>query len=109
DEVSRLIIQSFAEIAKDKNIERDVLLSILEDVFRAMIIKKYESDESFEVILNPDRGELQILHIREVVPDEEFSNPVTEIPLKQAVELDPDLELYDEFAQEISIMSFGRR
>lgn len=109
DEVSKLIIQSFAEIAKDKSIERDVLLSILEDVFRAMIIKKYESDEAFEVILNPDRGELQILHIREVVPDDEFSNEVTEIPQSKAIELDPDLELYDEFAQEVSIMSFGRR
>lgn len=109
DEVSKLIIQSFAEIAKDKNIERDVLLSILEDVFRAMIIKKYESDESFDVILNPDRGELQIMHIREVVPDDEYSNEVTEIAFKDAVELDPDLELYDEFAQEVPIMSFGRR
>jgi N utilization substance protein A len=109
DEVSKLIIQSFAEIAKDKNIERDVLLSILEDVFRAMIVKKYESDESFDVILNPDRGELQIMHIREVVPDDEFTNEVTEIAFKDAVELDPDLELYDEFAQEVSIMSFGRR
>lgn len=109
DEVSKLIIQSFAEIAKDKNIERDVLLSILEDVFRAMIIKKYDSDESFDVILNPDRGELQIMHIREVVPDDEFSNEITEIAFKDAIELDPDLELYDEFAQEVSIMSFGRR
>lgn len=109
DDVSKLIIQSFAEIAKDKSIERDVLLSILEDVFRSMIIKKYESDEAFDVILNPDRGELQILHIREVVPDDEFSSEVTEIAHSKAVELDPDLELYDEFAQEISIMSFGRR
>lgn len=109
DDVSKLIIQSFAEIAKEKSIDRDILLSILEDVFRSMIIKKYESDDAFDVILNPDRGELQILHIREVVPDDEFSDPVTEISESEAKRLDPDLELYDEFAQEVSIMSFGRR
>lgn len=109
DEISKQIIQSFAEIAKDKGIDRNLLLSILEDVFRSMIRKKYGSDESFEVILNPDRGEIQMLHIREVVPDEEMTNPVTEITITDAKKLDPDLELYDEFAQEIHIQDFGRR
>lgn len=109
NDVSKLIIQSFAEIAKDKGIERDLLLSILEDVFRTMIRKKYDSDESFEVILNADRGEIQILHIREVVPADELTDPVKEISLEDALEHDPDLELYDEYAQEISIADFGRR
>lgn len=109
NDVSKLIIQSFAEIAKDKGIDKNLLLSILEDVFRTMIRKKYDSDESFEVILNPDRGEIQILHIREVVPAEELTNPVTEITLEEAQKHDPDLELYDEYAQEISITDFGRR
>ncbi|MEX0890202.1 MAG: NusA N-terminal domain-containing protein, partial [Balneolaceae bacterium] len=109
NDVSKLIIQSFAEIAKDKGIDKNLLLSILEDVFRTMIRKKYDSDESFEVILNPDRGEIQILHIREVVPPEELTNPVTEITLEEAQKHDPDLELYDEYAQEISITDFGRR
>ncbi|MEX1062788.1 MAG: transcription termination factor NusA [Balneolaceae bacterium] len=109
NDVSKLIIQSFAEIAKDKSIDKNLLLTILEDVFRTMIRKKYESDESFEVILNPDRGEIQILHIREVVPAEELTNPVSEISLEEAKKNDPDLELYDEFAQEISITDFGRR
>lgn len=109
NDVSKLIIQSFAEIAKDKGIDKNLLLSILEDVFRTMIRKKYDSDESFEVILNPDRGEIQILHIREVVPAEELTNPVTEISLEEAQKHDPDLELYDEYAQEISITDFGRR
>ena len=110
-EASKLIIQSFAEIAKEKGIDRNLLLSILEDVFRSMIRKKYgeEADESFDVILNPDRGEIQMLHIREVVPDEELSDPVTEIPISEAHKLDPDLELYDEFAQEIHLNDFGRR
>jgi transcription termination/antitermination protein NusA len=109
NDVSKLIIQSFAEIAKDKGIDKDLLLTILEDVFRTMIRKKYDSDEAFEVILNADRGEIQILHIREVVPKEELTNPVTEISLEEAKKHDPDLELYDEFAQEISITDFGRR
>jgi len=109
NDVSKLIIQSFAEIAKDKGIDKDLLLTILEDVFRTMIRKKYESDEAFDVILNPDRGEIQILHIREVVPKEELTDPVSEISLEEAHTHDPDLELYDEFAQEISITDFGRR
>jgi transcription termination/antitermination protein NusA len=109
NDVSKLIIQSFAEIAKDKGIDKDLLLTILEDVFRTMIRKKYDSDEAFDVILNPDRGEIQILHIREVVPKDELTNPVTEISLEEAKKHDPDLELYDEFAQEISITDFGRR
>jgi len=109
NDVSKLIIQSFAEIAKDKGIDKDLLLSILEDVFRSMIRKKYDSDDAFEVILNADRGEIQILHIREVVPEDEMTDEVTEISLKDAQKHDPDLELYDEYAQEISITDFGRR
>ncbi len=76
DDISKQIIQSFAEIAKDKDINKDLLLSILEDVFRTMIRKKYGSDDAFEVILNADRGEVQILHIREVVPAEELTDEV---------------------------------
>ncbi|MEX2641697.1 MAG: transcription termination factor NusA, partial [Balneolales bacterium] len=108
-DISKQIIHSFAEIAKDKGIERDLLLSILEDVFRSMIKKKYESDEAFDVILNPDRGEIQMMHIREVVPDNELTDEVNEISLTEALKLDPDLELYDEFAQEVKIEDFGRR
>ncbi len=63
-DISKLIINSFSEIAKEKGIDRDMLLNILEDVFRSMIRKKYETDEAFEVILNADRGEIQMLHIR---------------------------------------------
>lgn len=108
-DISKQIIQSFAEIAKDKDIEKDLLLSILEDVFRTMIRKKYDSDDAFEVILNADRGEIQILHIREVVPEEELTDSVREITLEEAQKFDPELELYDEFAQELSIQDFGRR
>lgn len=108
-DISKQIIQSFAEIAKDKDIDKDLLLSILEDVFRTMIRKKYGSDDAFEVILNADRGEVQILHVREVVPEEELTDEVQEITLEEAQKQDPDLELYDEYAQELDIRDFGRR
>ena len=109
NELSKQIISSFAEIAHEKGIERDMLLSILEDVFRTMIRKKYESDEAFEVILNADRGEIQILHVQEVVPADELTDEVAEITLEDAQKVDPDIELYDELAQEIQITDFGRR
>ncbi len=109
NELSKQIISSFAEIAHEKGIERDMLLSILEDVFRTMIRKKYESDDSFEVILNADRGEIQILHVQEVVPADELTDEVAEISLEDAQKVDPDIELYDELAQEIQITDFGRR
>ena len=109
NDLSKQIISSFAEIAKEKGIDRDLLLSILEDVFRTMIRKKYETDDSFEVILNADRGEIQILHVQEVVPKEELSDPVAEITLQDAQKIDPDIELYDELAQEVQILDFGRR
>lgn len=108
-DISKLIIHSFSEIAKEKGIDRDMLLNILEDVFRSMIRKKYESDEAFQVILNPDRGEIQMIHVREVVPDSEITNPANEIGISEARKFDPDVELYDEFAQEIHIEDFGRR
>jgi N utilization substance protein A len=108
-DISKQIIQSFAEIAKDKDIDKDLLLSILEDVFRTMIRKKYGDDEAFEVIINADRGDIQILHVREVVPKEELTDEVNEITLEEAIKYDPDLELYDEYAQELSIQDFGRR
>jgi len=108
-DISKQIIQSFAEIAKDKDIDKDLLLSILEDVFRTMIRKKFGDDEAFEVIINADRGDIQILHVREVVPEEELTDEVNEITLEEALKYDPDLELYDEYAQELSIQDFGRR
>lgn len=109
NDLSKQIISSFAEIAHEKGIERDMLLSILEDVFRTMIRKKYETDDSFEVILNADRGEIQILHVQEVVPEEELTDEVAEITLEDARKIDPDIELYDELAQEVQITDFGRR
>ncbi len=103
------LVSSFAEIAHEKDINRDALQLIVEDVIRAMIRKRYGSDESFEIILNPDHGDVQILHVREVVDNYDLEDPVTQIELEQALKIDEDFEVEDEVAEEISITDFGRR
>ncbi len=106
---SRDLVSSFAEIAREKDIDRDTLQLIVEDVIRAMIRTRFGSDESFEIILNPDHGDIQVLHIREVVEDYNLSDPVTQIELRGAIKIDEDFEVEDEVAEEISISEFGRR
>ncbi|MEL6772454.1 MAG: transcription termination factor NusA [Bacteroidota bacterium] len=105
------IVSSFAEIAREKDIDRDSLQLIVEDVFRAMIRKRYGADdpEAFEVIMNPDNGDIQIIHIREVVEDMDLEDPVTQIELSDALEIDEDYEVEEEVAQTIAIDDFGRR
>jgi len=103
------LVSSFAEIAREKGIDRDTLQLIVEDVFRSMIRKRYGSDESFEIILNPDHGDIQILHIREVVPNLDLEDPVTQIEIKDAVLVDEDFDVGDEVAEELDIKDFGRR
>ena len=106
---SSVLVSTFAEIAREKGIERDTLQLIIEDVFRAMIRKRYGSDDSFEIILNPDHGDMQILHIREVVLDWDLEDPVTQIEYSAAQQLDPDFEVGDEVAEEVDFKDFGRR
>ena len=103
------LVSSFAEIAREKGIERDTLQIIVEDVFRAMIRKRYGSDEAFEIIFNPDHGDIQVLHIREVVENLDLEDPVTQIELSDATGLDEDFDVGDEVASEIDISEFGRR
>ncbi len=103
------LVSSFAEIAREKGIDRDMLQLIVEDVFRAMIRKRYGADDSFEVIINPDNGDIQIIHIREVIPDMDLEDPVTQIEATSATQIDDDFEIGDEVATEVSITDFGRR
>ncbi|MCH8122367.1 MAG: transcription termination/antitermination protein NusA [Bacteroidetes bacterium] len=106
---SSVLVSSFAEIAHEKGIDRDTLQLIVEDVFRAMIKKRYGSDDSFEIILNPDHGDMQILHIREVVKDWDLHDPVTQIEYSDAIRTDPEFVVGDEVAEEIEFKDFGRR
>ncbi len=103
------LVSSFGEIAQAKEIDRDTLQIIIEDVFRAMIRKRYGADDAFEIIFNPDQGDIQILHIREVVGNWEVEDPVTQIKLTKAKKIDEDFEVGDEVADEVDITDFGRR
>ena len=106
---SSVLVSSFAEIAREKGIERDTLQLIVEDIFRAMIRKRYGSDDSFEIILNPDHGDMEILHIREIVSEWDIEDPVTQIGLAEAILVDEDVEVGDEVAEEVDFKDFGRR
>ncbi len=103
------LVSSFGEIARAKDIDRDTLQIIVEDVIRAMIRKRYGADDSFEIIFNPEQGDIQILHIREVVDNWDLEDPVTEIEVDDAKEIDEDFEAGDEVASELDIADFGRR
>ena len=106
---SQDLVSSFGEIARSKDIDRDTLQIIVEDVIRAMIRKRYGSDEAFEIIFNPSQGDIQILHIQEVVPDWTLVDPVTQIEERDAQAIDEDFEVEDEVASEMDISDFGRR
>jgi transcription termination/antitermination protein NusA len=107
---SKELIESFAEFARAKNIDRPTVIRILEDVFRAMIRKKFEIDDNFDIIINLDEGDLQIWRFREIVDDN--SEDIWErnkIGLSEARKLEDDFEIGEEVAEEIEFSSFGRR
>ena len=104
------LIDSFADFAKQKNIDRPTMIRILEDVFRNMIKKKYESDENFDIIVNADKGDLEIWRFREIVEDDSediWDND--KISLTEAKKIEPDFEVGEEVAEEIFLEDFGRR
>ncbi len=108
---STSLVSSFAEIAHEKDIDRDTLQLIIEDVFRAMIRKRYGADdpEAFEIIFNPDNGDIQIVHVRNVVEQYNVEDPVLQIELSEAQAIDEDFEVGDDVAAELSLADFGRR
>jgi N utilization substance protein A len=105
-----LLIESFKEFASQKSIDRPTMVRILEDVFRTMIRKKYLSDENFDVIVNIDKGDLEILHYREVVEDDAPDyDENKQIRLSDARKIDEDFSVGEEVAENIKIEDFGRR
>jgi transcription termination/antitermination protein NusA len=115
------LIESFAEFAKSKNIDRPTMIRILEDVFRTMIRRRYESDDNFDVIINVDKGDLEIWRYRTIVKDNadvydptdkdddfEFDENL-HIKITEARKIEPDFELGEEFAEEVTLPEFGRR
>ena len=103
------LIDSFQEFKDFKNIDRPTMMSVLEDVFRSMIRKKYGTDENCDVIVNTDNGDLEIWRTRKVMEDGFSEDDDLEIELAEAHKFDPDLEVGDEFVEQVTLESFGRR
>ncbi len=103
------LISNFAEFKELKNIDKSTMIGVLEDVFRHALQKQYETDENFDVIINPEKGDLEIWRNRTVVADDEVDNPNMQISVSEAKQIDPTYEVGDEYADEIKLNSFGRR
>jgi N utilization substance protein A len=103
------LIESFGEFKEFKNIDRVTMMSILEDVFRNMILKKYGTDENFDIVINPDKGDLEIWRYREIVEDGEVEDDNLQIAYSDAVKIEPDFEVGEEVSEEIKLLDFGRR
>jgi len=103
------LIDSFQEFKDFKNIDRPTMMSVLEDVFRSMIRKKYGNDENCDVIVNTDNGDLEIWRTRVVMEDGFSEDDDLEIELAEAQKIDADLEVGDEYVEQITLESFGRR
>ncbi len=103
------LIDSFSEFKEFKNIDRPTMMKVLEDVFRTLVRKKYGESDNFDIIVNTDKGDLEIWRFREIVEDGKVEDELTQIALSDAVEIDETYEVGEEAYQEIKIEDFGRR
>ena len=103
------LIESFSEFKDDKMIDRVTLMAILEDVFRAALKRKYGEDDNFDIIINPDKGDLEIWRNRVVVADDEVEDDNSEISLTEAQKIEPDYEVGEDVAEEVKLIQLGRR
>ena len=103
------LIETFKDFKETKNIDRTTLVSVIEDSFRSVLQKTYGSDENFDVIVNPDKGDFEIYRNRVVVPDGEVKNENAEIELSEARKIDEDFEIGEEVSEKIEFAKFGRR
>lgn len=103
------LIDSFAEFKEFKNVDRDSLMNILYETFKHMLSKKFGPDANFEVIVNIDKGDLEVYKYLEIVEDENFEDEDTQIPLSKAIKVEPDFEVGEEFTEKIGLKDFGRR
>jgi N utilization substance protein A len=107
---TQILIESFADFARNKNIDRPTMIRILEDVFRTMIRKKYGIDDNFDIVINADKGDLEIWRFREIVDDNsEDIWDHDKISLTEARKIESDFEIGEEVAEEITLYDFGRR
>ncbi len=103
--------ETFSEFKEFKNIDREAMMRIIEDVFRGMLNKKFDCDTTdfIDIIVNVDKGDFEIYHNRTVVEDDELEDPLREIKLSDAIKIEPDFEVGEEVNEELRIESFGRR
>ena len=103
------LIDTFSEFKELKNIDRPTMMSVLEDVFRSTLAKQYGSADNFDIIVNIDKGDFEIWRNRDVVADDELTDPNTQISLSDAKKIDEDYEIGEEVADEVKFLDFGRR
>ncbi len=103
------LVESFSEFKQYKNIDRPTMMKVLEDVFKTLLRKKYGSDDNFDIIVNTEKGDLEIWRKREIVPDGEVDDYNQQIPYSQAVKIEDDFEVGEEVYEEITLIDFGRR
>jgi len=103
------LIDSFQEFKEFKNIDRPTMMSVLEDVFRSMLRKKYGTDENCDIIVNTDNGDLEIWRTRKVMEDGFSEDDALEVEITEAKTIDPDLEVGDDAIEQVTLESFGRR
>ena len=103
------MIEVFADFKEKNNIDRATLVSVLEECFRNVIAKMHGTDENYDIIVNPDKGDFEIYHNRIVVPDGEVNDPNKEISLSDAQQIEDDYEIGEEVSQRVEMSEFGRR
>ena len=103
------LIDSFSEFKQMKNIDRPTMMKVLEDVFRTLLRKKYGDIDNFDIVVNTDKGDLEIWHKREIVENDAVENPVTQISIDEARNISDDFEVGEETYEKILLESFGRR
>ncbi|PZR22360.1 MAG: transcription termination/antitermination protein NusA [Citrobacter freundii] len=103
------LIEAFQEFKDAENIDRPTMMKVVEDVFKTLLRKKYGSDENFDVIVNAEKGDLEIVRHRMIVEDGQVEDPLAQVAYSEATKIEPDFEVGEELFQEIDLYDFGRR
>ncbi len=103
------LIDAFQEFKDAENIDRPTMMKVVEDVFKTLLRKKFGSDENFDVIVNAEKGDLEIIRRRMIVEDGEVNDPLAEVAYSEAVKIEPDFEVGEELYEEVDMLDFGRR
>ncbi len=103
------LIEAFQDFKEAENIDRPTMMKVVEDVFKTLLRKKYGSDENFDVIVNAEKGDLEIVRRRTIVEDGQVEDPLAQIAYSDAVKIEPDFEVGEDLYQEVDMYDFGRR